>query len=479
MGSIKLAQPSLGLSITLHDVRFCPNSVTNIISVDTLEADGFILDWQTRPSPVRVLEKGKLVAQFHRVNQGFYSKFRLQSSTSLVNSVGKTPSPELWHKRMAHINHRYVKNSANYDGPSPHEICETCVKAKQTCTPGKENSPPAAKPFDRIFVDLDGGLDALPEGISISRTKARHFILFTDDATRYRWVYPLEKKPDTTQLLLDFLALIKTQFQATPKAIRSDGGREFNNDNVAKALRERSTLWEPTAAKAPEQNGVSERSMRTLMQTTRAMLLDSGVPRRYWPYALETAVYIWNRTLNQKKSPYEQLMGKSPDISHLKVFGCVAHVHDPNHKSKLDPRSNVMCFLGYGSSRVFLLLDPRTRQVVRRRDVVFDELKTLDWSTYEKASKDQLVNYQTTVSAIHTDTAVAPPSSFREASNCPASPEWHDAMRQEVDQLNASNTWTLVPRSNVPKEARFGPASGSTVAKITGPTKQDGGPWIQ
>ena len=42
-------------------------------------------------------------------------------------------------------------------------------------------------------------------------------------------------------------------------------------------------------------------------------------------------------------TPEEKFTGKKPDLSHLKVFGCLAYVHIPNDlRSKLDPKAK-MC----------------------------------------------------------------------------------------------------------------------------------------
>jgi hypothetical protein len=39
-------------------------------------------------------------------------------------------------------------------------------------------------------------------------------------------------------------------------------------------------------------------------------------------------------------TPKEKFIGKKPDVSHLRVFGCIAYVHVPNEKrSKLDPKA--------------------------------------------------------------------------------------------------------------------------------------------
>ena len=44
----------------------------------------------------------------------------------------------------------------------------------------------------------------------------------------------------------------------------------------------------------PQQNGVSERRNRTLLDMVRSMLSYSSLPESFWGYALETAAYILN-----------------------------------------------------------------------------------------------------------------------------------------------------------------------------------------
>ena len=44
----------------------------------------------------------------------------------------------------------------------------------------------------------------------------------------------------------------------------------------------------------------------------------------------------------------ESFTGKKPDLSHLKVFGCLAYVHAPDElRSKLGPKAKKCVFIGY------------------------------------------------------------------------------------------------------------------------------------
>ncbi|GJV27043.1 putative ribonuclease H-like domain-containing protein [Tanacetum coccineum] len=81
----------------------------------------------------------------------------------------------------------------------------------------------------------------------------------------------------------------------------------------------------PVRNSVPQQNGVAERKNRTLIEAARTMLADSLLPIQFWAEAVNTACYVLNRVLvtkPQMKTPYEILMGRSPNISFMRPFGC-------------------------------------------------------------------------------------------------------------------------------------------------------------
>ena len=72
------------------------------------------------------------------------------------------------------------------------------------------------------------------------------------------------------------------------------------------------------------------------------MLSHAGLPDSYWAEAVATAAYVRNHCSD--KTPYKQLYGGKPNISHFKVFGCMAYAHIPDApRQKLDKKSEV-CF---------------------------------------------------------------------------------------------------------------------------------------
>lgn len=108
----------------------------------------------------------------------------------------------------------------------------------------------------------------------------------------------------------------------------------------------------------------------------------------YWVEAISTAVYIINKTPTASihdVTPEEKFTGKKPDLSHLKVFGCIAYVHVSDElRMKLDPKAEKCVFIGYSlEQRGYKCYNPSTHVLRVSRDVVFDEMR--NWYGAEKA----------------------------------------------------------------------------------------------
>jgi hypothetical protein len=113
-----------------------------------------------------------------------------------------------------------------------------------------------------------------------------------------------------------------------------------------------------TTTYTPQQNGVSERLNRTLLDTVRALFHDDNGPvdKQLWGEAILTANYLKNilpsRALGMN-SLYEVLSGKKPNLSRLRVWGSpvMAHIPKEKVKDKLEKRGIRGIFVGYEESR--------------------------------------------------------------------------------------------------------------------------------
>ncbi|OAE24056.1 hypothetical protein AXG93_2402s1150 [Marchantia polymorpha subsp. ruderalis] len=118
-----------------------------------------------------------------------------------------------------------------------------------------------------------------------------------------------------------------------------------------------------TTVYTPQQNAVSERHNRTVLEKMRSMLSESGLPGEFWTEAVNTVVYLVNFSPSSAinfSTPFELRHKRMADYSVLKVFGCTAYPLTPKeHRTKLDPTSKNCRFLGYASGvKGYRLWDP-------------------------------------------------------------------------------------------------------------------------
>ena len=107
---------------------------------------------------------------------------------------------------------------------------------------------------------------------------AEYFLTFMDDYTHYTWVYPLKTKD---QAFEEWQAEVENFKGLRVKTLRTDKGGEFTSKRFQVHLKSCGVRHELTIPKTPEQNGVAERLNHTLVEMTRAMLLDAKLPHKF------------------------------------------------------------------------------------------------------------------------------------------------------------------------------------------------------
>ncbi|GJY73316.1 retrovirus-related pol polyprotein from transposon TNT 1-94 [Tanacetum coccineum] len=118
----------------------------------------------------------------------------------------------------------------------------------------------------------------------------------------------------------------------------------------------------------------------TLIEAARTMLADLLLPTVFWAKAVNTACYVLNRVLvtnPHNKTPYELIIGRPPNISFIRPFGCpvtILNTLDP--LIKFDGKAEEGFLVGYSvNSKAFGVFNSQTRKVEENLHVNFLENK--------------------------------------------------------------------------------------------------------
>ena len=329
-----------------------------------------------------------------RMDRSFFLVPRLApSERAHIASLMSRPSAanlDLWHHRLGHVPKEKILSMATGGAVSGLKIekvesktqtcghdctgtlCEACVLAKssraqQPVGPVERSSTPGAL----LHTDLHGPTQVASIG------GRRYVEVFSDDCSSKKYVYFLRTKDQALEAFKTCLAEVAAAGHKTVR-LHSDKGGEFWNDEFAKFCAEKGIKQTSSSPHSQAQNGVSERSWRTIFEMARAMMFHAGMPLRMWSAAVSTAVHILDRvtsrSLNKNTTPLAIWTGKPSSVAHVRVFGCLAYVHKEVHWQKLDPKARKGVFIGYdNSSRSYSVLMLDTNTIVQSRSVVFDE----------------------------------------------------------------------------------------------------------
>jgi hypothetical protein len=184
----------------------------------------------------------------------------------------------------------------------------------------------------------------------------------------------------------------QNEFGLRIKKIRSDNGTEFKNSQIEGFLEDEGIKHEFSSPYTPQKNGVVERKNRTLLDMARTMLDEYKTPDRFWTEAINTTCYSINRLYLHgilKKTSYELLTSKKPNVSYFRVFGSKCFILvKRGRKFKFAPKAVEGFLLGYDSNtRAYRVFNKSTRLVEVSCDIVFDETNS---SQVEQVDLDEL-----------------------------------------------------------------------------------------
>lgn len=354
---------------TLQNALYIPSYPNNIFSVKSATEHGATIKFGPKTSEMIAADGTKFNIEQH-------GKLYYFSNSSSVSHVNKVRDLEMWHKILGHCNTSdVVKLEGVAEGMKISSTdkfnCEICMMGKQTVSRSREPRARATKILDLVHTDL--------VCVPVEQTTREGFrwgITFTDDYSGLMFVYFLKHKNYAVKALEQFLA--DTAPYGKVKCVRSDNGTEFTCKEFQDVLRKNLIKHETSAPYSPHQNGTAERGMRTLFEMARCLLLESGLPKTLWTYAVMISAYIRNRCYSQRteQTPFYMFTGKKPNLKNMHIFGGKCYAYENLPKKKLDARSKAGVFVGYDKgSPAYLVYHPDTMSVKRYRCVQFIDTK--------------------------------------------------------------------------------------------------------
>ncbi|GJT67640.1 retrotransposon protein, putative, ty1-copia subclass [Tanacetum coccineum] len=400
--------------VQLKDVRYIPELKRNLISLGTLEKEGYIV--KLHSGKVKVINGSRVVLSRTRRDNCVYSLDGQAVASELNASVKEKDSlAQVWQKKLRHISEAGLH-----------------VLEKQGL-------------FGKKSLDLWGPFQVESLG------GKRYFLSIVNDYSRRVWVYILRFKHEAFGKFKEWKQLVESQTGRTVKKLRTDNGLEFCNQEFEQLCIESEIVRHSTVARMPQQNGLLERMNRTLMDKIRYLLIQSGLLKTFWTEGTCTDAYLINRspsTAIEKKTPMEMWSGHPSDYGMLRIFGCVAYSYVK--QGKLKPRAVKCVLLGYPNGvkgyRLYRL-DDESPNIVTSENVVFNE-SVMYKDTLKDSGADQedgddedagdqeteqtpdLIDYQLVRD--------------RESIACEDSSKWKAAMKEEMDSLRKNKTWELV-----------------------------------
>ena len=366
-------------TLVLTNCYYVPEIVKNIISISRLTNDGFKLLFENNGCSI-FLNK-ELFGHGTLVN-GLYVLDMHDDVYHIEPTKRKRDESNmgyLWHCRLGHISEKRLNKLVvgGYLGPFDYEsygTCESCIKGKMTKVPLVGQGEKALDLLDLIHTDVCGPMSIHARG------GYSYFITFTDDYSRFGYVYLMKYKSEAYEFFKEYKAEVEKQTGKSIKVLRSDRGGEYLNHEFLEYLKEQGirSQWTPPAT--PQLNGVSERRNRTLLDMVRSMMELANLSLSFWGYALETTAYLLNKVPSKLVSgtPHEMWTGKKVVLNHIKAWGCPAYVKRLN-PDKLEARSCKCYFVGYPrESRGYYFYNPEEQKVFVSKNAIFLESELLE-----------------------------------------------------------------------------------------------------
>jgi hypothetical protein len=357
----------------IKEVLYIPALSRNLLSVSKLVEDHEkVIQFDSSGGKIINRRLG-LIAEIENIEGGL---FRVRGNArAVVQGTLNKESLNYWHCRLGHLNEKDLKVLVpNATGKL--DFCNECLQGRMKHLPfGKYKKERSGRVLDVITIDKIGPME------EETYNGDMYAYVIVDEASGYSVALTCES--GTSGELLGAIKIYNdwavNQTGLNIRNIKMDNGPENIGQELHLWCQENGINLEFGNPYTPENQGIAERKIQTLVNTARSLLAKANMKKSYWGDALLTANYIRNRCprhYNNGMCPYERFHGKKPQYNYMKIFGCRGWVLQRRkhikHLQRWERNAKEYVFIGY-TNNGYKMMSIDESEVIYSRNIIFNE----------------------------------------------------------------------------------------------------------
>ncbi|GKC51515.1 retrotransposon protein, putative, ty1-copia subclass [Tanacetum coccineum] len=191
-----------GVRIDLNNCCYSSEMTRNIISFHALFKDGYKFSFDNDNGNILVYSNGCFMFKASPCI-GIHETIKcISHNDNVILHVGSSnelDKSKLWHSRLEHVNKKHIAQlqkdrvleSFNFKSD---DVCESCLLGKMTKLPFVGSCERGEGLLDLVHTDVCGPFR------SATKYGNRYYVTFTDDFSRYGYVYLIKHKSDTFEV---------------------------------------------------------------------------------------------------------------------------------------------------------------------------------------------------------------------------------------------------------------------------------------
>ncbi|GEM11217.1 copia-type polyprotein [Rhodotorula toruloides] len=364
---IEVITSSGQFKLQLKDAIHVPTSSFNLISAPRFINAGYKLEFAPGGA-FKVVSPDDSV-----VLEGTAGKYSLPEVTIVSPTIALLATPQeervqavgITHRRYGHPSKAAMRDLLRLGEVKGFTTTDLDVFFSKSCPPcqtGKltKSSFPiierqATLPLQRLHSDLAGKFPFTSFG------GAQYFIIVRDEASGYIDGEPLKDKTEALDAFKRIFFRMKAEFESSKvdvagsTTLQTDNGSEYTSRAFRAFLAGEGITHRLSIPYTLQQNGLSERAIRTVKEKVTTLLAEANLSKKYWAEVFFFTLFIINNlpySPNGGVTPYYYLHHtRNPFFGNkTPILGQDIWIHDPD-VGTFDDKSYKGIFLGVGQHR--------------------------------------------------------------------------------------------------------------------------------